>query len=307
MAEPASFEELDSAIGAVLDAETTNFFELAEMLGLDPKQDFAGADLSGTDLTGCDLAFANFAGTSLKNADLASVNLQGATLICANLSFANLSFSASTILAQSNDAAAKLEIALQSFARQARGMDIANIHARARELNIAVRRVRSLDRSDAQAREFSSACAKARSCASKLAQALALDLNRVPPKGRLEKQNHRVIVTIFPARDRSRSARRKYKSRIAKPDDRFRSARASVWRDLARTQAFALAKTFVLGADITGANVEGANFSGANVEGAVMTNCHGLSPAEIADLQERGAIFEDSPGDRSALYSPVLR
>jgi nitrogen regulatory protein PII-like uncharacterized protein len=38
MAEPASFEALDRVIGAALDAKTTNFFELAEMLGLDPKQ-----------------------------------------------------------------------------------------------------------------------------------------------------------------------------------------------------------------------------------------------------------------------------
>lgn len=51
-----SFEELEQAIGQVLDAETTNFFKLAEMVGLDPKQDFAGADLSGTDFSQANLA-----------------------------------------------------------------------------------------------------------------------------------------------------------------------------------------------------------------------------------------------------------
>jgi len=89
MVEPAAFEELDRAIGAVLDAETTDFFELAAMLGLNPKQDFAGADLSGTDLSRGDLSFADFTGTNFRGANLGSANLQGAILKNADLSFAN--------------------------------------------------------------------------------------------------------------------------------------------------------------------------------------------------------------------------
>jgi len=80
MAESASFNELDSLLGETLDSDITNFFELAAMLGLDPKRDFAGADLSGTDIAEGDLAGADLTGTDLRGANLSSTNLQKAKL-----------------------------------------------------------------------------------------------------------------------------------------------------------------------------------------------------------------------------------
>jgi hypothetical protein len=35
-----------------------------------------------------------------------------------------------------------------------------------------------------------------------------------------------------------------------------------------------------------------------------MTGCIGLSPATVADLKKRGAIFEESPGDYATIDSP---
>jgi uncharacterized protein YjbI with pentapeptide repeats len=55
------------------------------MLGLEPKQDFAGADLSGTDFFGGNLAGANFAeqiaGCQLCLCRFAEVNLTNADLV----------------------------------------------------------------------------------------------------------------------------------------------------------------------------------------------------------------------------------
>ncbi|MEO1211417.1 MAG: hypothetical protein AAFX78_17985 [Cyanobacteria bacterium J06638_20] len=40
-------------------------------------------------------------------------------------------------------------------------------------------------------------------------------------------------------------------------------------------------------------------FEGTKGEGAIMTDCVGLSDAQIADLKERGAIFDDAPGEHT--------
>uniref|UniRef100_UPI0030D8B7FE pentapeptide repeat-containing protein n=1 Tax=Argonema antarcticum TaxID=2942763 RepID=UPI0030D8B7FE len=52
-------------------------------------------------------------------------------------------------------------------------------------------------------------------------------------------------------------------------------------------------------ADLRGADLSGANLSGANVEKARFSNNQGISENMKQDLIKRGAIFEDSPGDRS--------
>ena len=189
MVEPAAFEELDRAIGAVLDAETTDFFELAAMLGLNPKQDFAGADLSGTDLSRGDLSFADFTGTNFRGANLGSANLQGAILKNADLSFANLS-----------------------------------------------------------------------------------------------------SVEIKANRDRARRPRA--------------FVRARRLRDIGRDIGRAFARGILLTLTFNGADLSRADLSGARVEGAIMTGCQGLSPSDIASLKERGAIFEDAPGDYAEIDSP---
>ena len=87
MNEQTSFEqEMEKIIQLVKEAKTDNFFELAEILGRNPKKDFAGADLHNCDLSGGDLR-----GADLRRTNLSSANLKGAKLRGADLSFADLS------------------------------------------------------------------------------------------------------------------------------------------------------------------------------------------------------------------------
>ncbi|MGI2904203.1 pentapeptide repeat-containing protein [Tolypothrix sp. VBCCA 56010] len=57
-------------------------------------------------------------------------------------------------------------------------------------------------------------------------------------------------------------------------------------------------------ADLSGANLSGADLSRANVKNARFGNNQGISEARKRDLIQKGAIFEDSPGDRSSILLP---
>ncbi|HBB36203.1 MAG TPA: hypothetical protein DC064_31630 [Cyanobacteria bacterium UBA9273] len=47
------------------------------------------------------------------------------------------------------------------------------------------------------------------------------------------------------------------------------------------------------------ANLSGAYLSGANVNRTIFRNNQGISKTLKQDLIRRGAVFDDSPGDRS--------
>jgi uncharacterized protein YjbI with pentapeptide repeats len=92
MSEKTSFEqEMEKIIQLVKEAKTDNFFELAKILGRNPKKDFAGADLHNCDLSvsGGDLQGADLRRTNLSSANLKGVNLRGADLSFADLSGAD--------------------------------------------------------------------------------------------------------------------------------------------------------------------------------------------------------------------------
>jgi uncharacterized protein YjbI with pentapeptide repeats len=69
------------------------------------------------------------------------------------------------------------------------------------------------------------------------------------------------------------------------------------------------------GADLSGANLSGANLSGADLMGANLSKTKvekarfssnlGISESMKQDLIKQGAIFEDSPGDRSEVPTKV--
>lgn len=85
-----SIDEFKKTVQRVTEAETNDFFELADMLGRDPKTDLAGANLNGVNLSGGDLRGANLRQTDLGGADLSQTDLSGADLTKADLSCANL-------------------------------------------------------------------------------------------------------------------------------------------------------------------------------------------------------------------------
>jgi uncharacterized protein YjbI with pentapeptide repeats len=60
-------------------------------------------------------------------------------------------------------------------------------------------------------------------------------------------------------------------------------------------------------ADLSGAKLTGANLQGANVKNAQFKFSSGISKAMKQDLIARGAIFEDTPGDRSESKDLVPR
>jgi uncharacterized protein YjbI with pentapeptide repeats/DNA-binding Xre family transcriptional regulator len=58
-------------------------------------------------------------------------------------------------------------------------------------------------------------------------------------------------------------------------------------------------------ADLSDANLGGTNLSDANVKNARFADNLGISESLKQDLKARGAIFEDSPGDRSPSLTPA--
>jgi UDP-N-acetylglucosamine 1-carboxyvinyltransferase len=83
-------DEFQSLIRSLEDSDTNNFYDLATLLGRDPKKDYAGADLSSTDLSGGDLRYANLSYTDLSRANLSGCDLSHADLSGADLTNANL-------------------------------------------------------------------------------------------------------------------------------------------------------------------------------------------------------------------------
>ncbi|MEP0911808.1 pentapeptide repeat-containing protein [Leptolyngbya sp. GB1-A1] len=276
MAEPASFEELEQAIGSVLDAKTTDFFELAEMLGLDPKQDFAGADLSGADFLRGDLAGASFVETNLCGANFAYANLKEA-----NLTNADLGILPSSYLARTKE----LNHLITSEIATTRARDLAFTLAR----DIATTR----DLASASASASASAFTLARDIAFDIARDLDRDLDIAFARDRAFDRAFTLAFDIAFARDRAF-------------DLAFDIAFARD-RAFARTHVYDLIRTIGGGANFYKANLSGVMLNGANVEGAVMIGCTGLSDSEIADLKRRGAIFDRREGDRSEVHEPIPR
>jgi predicted aspartyl protease len=83
-------EDLDVLIQRIVEADTDDFFELGELVGLNPSADFAGSDLHEVDFSGGNLQGANLRKTNLSGAILRDTNLRGADLSYSDLSGADL-------------------------------------------------------------------------------------------------------------------------------------------------------------------------------------------------------------------------
>ena len=89
--ETGKISKLADLIQHVTTAQTDDFLELAQLAGLNPLTDFAGAKLLGVNLSGVDLSGANLHRTYLRGADLSDTDLSGTDLRRANLGGADLS------------------------------------------------------------------------------------------------------------------------------------------------------------------------------------------------------------------------
>lgn len=284
MTNPSSFQEIEQAVDAVLDAETTHFLELAEMMELDPKTDFTGADLSGCD----------FSSTDLRDANFQSTNFQGANFEVSPLSTRYIPARA---LAIAREGSLALDLAFWSTSSLgiAYGLAISldSLNARVLDLDLDLDRALAFDLDRTRLRVLDPDLDL--DCAFDLARTLASDSVR--------------------ALDRALDLDRDLDRDIALDRARARALALDFDRDLVdRTiSQFNLAKAYahscklVLarhGADLSGADLSGADLSAAKVNGAIMTGCQGLSPEAIEDLERRGAIFNDEDREPAFVIAP---
>lgn len=123
-AEGCNFSELQGTVRAVVDANTDNFLELAELAGLNPASDFAGARLLGTHLSNSDFSGADLRKAYLRGVDLSDADLSGADLREANLSGADLS---GALLSDANLGGANLHRASLALANLS-GADLSRVN-----------------------------------------------------------------------------------------------------------------------------------------------------------------------------------
>jgi uncharacterized protein YjbI with pentapeptide repeats len=264
MAEPASFDELEQQIEAVLEAETTDFFELAAMLSLDPKQDFVGADLSGVDLSGKDLSYANFTRANLRGANLSDINLEGADFTDADLSSPLLLDVANTF--QTGNPLHRLS-------------NLSRALSRARDLAITL----THDRDFTRDHDLVLALAHEHYLALDLVHDLSLALART--------RTH--TLTLALARTRAIAHDLALARDLARDRD-FNN----IIGTLSRLRCQHLGTTF------KGVNLQNVCWDGAHLDGTLISNCQGLTPEDISILKRRGVIFDDAPGERSPVVSP---
>ena len=105
MTDEESLQELQDLIRGVVEAQTDDFSDLAKIAGLNPDEDFVGADLRGVNLRIADLRRANLSDADLRRANLSDADLSHANLSGVNLSHANLS---GAILSDANLSGANL-------------------------------------------------------------------------------------------------------------------------------------------------------------------------------------------------------
>ena len=312
MVEPTSLVERDRAIRAAIASGTTDFFQLARSLGLNPKQDFAGADLSGTDLSGGNWVEANFTGTNFRGANFAAANLQGANFTQADLRLAYLGCDPESAFQHTRDLTRYLAYGIAYDLKRTRGFDFGDNRTQLYNLDLAQKLVRNLARNLAQPLNLARTEIKflersvdrARDLDRALDRSLTLDrllnrsLDRSLALALIRSLDLALTLTLARASvnalERCLSLARSLVFILNYAVDRDSSLPLDCDRptSLDRTHFLALADDLATFLE-QGANVTGANFTEAKVEGAIAIGCQGFSPETAADLKQRGAIFAD--------------
>jgi uncharacterized protein YjbI with pentapeptide repeats len=237
--------------------------------------DLSGADLSGADLIRADLIRADLSGANLSRADLSGANLSGADLSGADLNSADLS---STNLSGAYLSRADLSGADLSGAYLS-GADLRS--ANLSRANLSRANLRGADLSGANLSGANLSRANLRSADLRGADLRSADLSGADLTG-----------ADLSGADLTRA--------------NLRGADLS-GADLigANLSDADLSGADLTGADLTGADLSGADLSKTKVEKARFRSNSGISESMKQDLIKQGAIFEDSPGDRSGVLTKV--
>jgi len=248
-------------------------------------RNLSGVDLSDADLSGANLSGANLSGANLIDADLSGANLSGADLIDADLSGADLS-GADLIdadLSRADLSRASLSSAYLSSANLSGadliGANLSRAYLRSAYLIGAYLSGADLSRANLSGADLS----RAYLIGADLSRA---NLRRADLSGAYLSGAYLIRADLSGA-DLSRA---------------YLIGANLIGADLSRA--------YLIDADLRSANLIGANLSRANlsetkVEKARFSSNSGISKSMKQDLIKRGAIFEDSPGDRSEVLTNV--
>jgi len=278
--------------------------------------DLSGADLSGADLFGADLSRANLIDADdLSGADLnlSGVDLSGANLRSANLSLANL---IDADLSGADLRSANLSLANLSLAHlSGADLSLANLslaHLSGADLsgtNLSGAYLRSANLSGAELSGANLISANLRSA----------NLSGAELSGANLRSANLSVANLSGANLRS--------ANLSGTNLRSANLRSANLRSANLSLAFLrtfrgadLSGADLSGADLSGADLRSANLSGANLSGANLSRADlsktkvkkarfssnlGISESMKQDLIKQGAIFEDSPGDRSEVLTKV--
>ena len=247
-------------------------------------QGITNRNLSGFDLSDADLRYANLSGANLRSADLSGADLSGANLRSADLSGADLS---SADLIDANLMSAYLSGA------DLRSADLSGAYLISAYLigtNLIGANLSGANLSGANLSGANLRSANLRSA--DLSGADLIDANLIGAN---------LIGANLSGANLSGA--------------NLIGGRIRAYRILADLSGANLSGADLSGADLSGANLSGANLSGAGlidtnlsntkVEKARFSSNLGFSESMKQDLIKQGAIFEDSPGDRSEVLTNV--
>ena len=228
------------------------------------RANLSGANLSGANLSGANLSGANLSGANLSGANLSHANLSGANLSHANLSGAHLK---GARIDTQTKIDSKWHLVWEIVTQGAREQDLIGIDLSGAHLSGA-------------------------------------DLSGADLSGAHLIRAHLIRADLSGANLSGANLSGAYLSDAYLSDAYLSDA------DLSRGNLSRgnLSGANLKGANLKGANLKGANLKGANLKGAVVEKAqfganYGLTEEMKLDLKQRGAIFEDSPGDRSGVLS----
>ena len=243
-------------------------------------RNLSGVDLSDADLSGANLSFADLRGTDLSGADLSGANLIRADLSGADLSGADLSGA---------DLSGPYLIGADLCDAYLRDADLSGADLKGADLKGADLKGADLKSANLSGADLSGANLKSANLSGanlKSANLRSADLRSANLRS----------ADLIGADLRSANLSGAYLSatNLSHADLRFVNLRF-----------VNLSDADLSGADLSGANLIDANLSDTKVEKARFSSNLGISESMKQDLIKQGAIFEDSPGDRSEVLTKV--